>query len=92
MYILTVSKLMCHSIPPGRPMTISKTNYKDIHHLCILEDDNFIVGGKDDVGYKLTKYDTETGSEIISTPLKNELQGMTCICLEGKPSLGLSYR
>ena len=83
---------MCHSIPPGRPMTASKTNYNDIQHLCILEDGNFVIGGEDEVGYKLTKYDIETGSEIISTLLKNEPQGMTCICLEGKLSLALSYR
>ena len=72
-------------------MTTFETGYTKIAHLCVLDDGNFVVGGEDEMGHKLTKYDTETGAEITSRPLKDELRGMTCICLEGKLSLALSY-
>ena len=74
------------------PVTPLETGFKYIQHLCMLEDGNFIVGGDDETGYKLTKYDTETGTEVISRSLTDEPEGMTCICLEGKLSLALSYR
>ena len=62
--------------------------------MCLLNDDSIVVCGerRDGDGYKLKRYNLETGRELTSVELQTSVKGMAEVKLRVVSTFSLTYR